>query len=161
MASVAVQKENAPKVQTPVRATPTWEPLRTMRELLRWDPFGEMAPAWPSTEIQAFMPSFEVKETQNAFVFTADLPGIEEKNLDVKLTNNRLTISGKRESEKTEQNETYYTSERSYGSFTRAFTLPEGFDGDKVSAELQKGVLMVTIPKKPEAQPKKVNVTTK
>jgi HSP20 family protein len=129
-----------------------------MRELLRWDPFGEMTPAWSSSEGQVFMPNFEVKETQSAFVFTADMPGIEEKNLDVKLTHNRLTVSGKRESEKTEQSETYYTSERSYGSFTRAFTLPEGFDGDKVNAELAKGVLTITIPKKPEAQPKKVSV---
>ena len=132
-----------------------------MRELLRWDPFTEMTPTWASTEVQAFMPNFEVKETQSAFVFKADMPGIEEKDLDVNLTNNRLTISGKRESEKTEKNETYYTTERSYGSFTRAFTLPEGFDGDKVSAELSRGVLCITIPKKPETQPKKVSVQSK
>ena len=161
MASVAVQKNAAPKPQAPVRQAPSWEPLRTMRELLRWDPFSEMAPAWSSAEAQTFMPDFEVKETQNAFVFTADMPGVEEKNLEVKLTNNRLTITGKRESEKTEQNETYYATERSYGSFARTFTLPEGFDGDHAGAELQSGVLTVTIPKKPEAQPKKVTVNSK
>ncbi len=161
MASVAVQREKAPKVPAPVRPEATWEPFRTMRELLRWDPFGEMAPAWTSREVQTFMPDFEVKETQNAYVFKADLPGIEEKNLEVKLTNNRLNISGRRESEKTEQNETYYATERSYGSFARTFTLPEGIDGENVNAELQKGVLTVTIPKKPEAQTKKVTVTSK
>lgn len=161
MASVAVQREKAPQPPAPVRRTTGWEPFNTMRELLRWDPFSEMAPAWTSSEVQTFMPDFEVKETPQAFVFTADMPGIEEKNLEVKLTNNRLTVSGKRESEKTEQNETYYTTERSYGSFARAFTLPEGIDGDQVNAEMQKGVLTITIPKKPEAQPKKVSVTSK
>lgn len=161
MASVAVQREKAPAVQAPVRQAPSWEPLRAMRELLRWDPFTEMAPAWITSEAQTFMPNFEVKETQNAFVFTADMPGIEEKNLEVKLTNNRLSVSGLRESEKSEQDETYYATERSYGSFARTFTLPEGFDGDKVSAELKQGVLTVTIPKKPEPQPKKVTVTSK
>jgi len=140
---------------------PTWEPFRTMRELLRWYPFGEMAPAWTSLEAQTFMPDFEVKETQNAFVFKADMPGIEEKNLDVKLTANRLTVSGKRETEKTEQKETYYTTERSYGSFSRSFTLPEGIDGEKVAAELEKGVLTITVTKKPEAAAKQVNVTSK
>ncbi len=161
MASVAVQKQAAPKPQAPVRHGPAWEPLRTMRELLRWDPFSEMAPTWTSSEVQTFMPDFEVKETQDAFVFTADMPGVEEKNLEVQLTNNRLTISGKRESEKTEQNATYYATERSYGSFARTFTLPEGVEGDRASAELKSGVLTVTIPKKPEAQPKKVTVTSK
>lgn len=161
MASVAVQREMAPQVPAAVRPMPPWEPFRTMRELLRWYPFGEMAPAWTSLEAQTFMPDFEVKETQNAFVFKADIPGIEEKNLDVKLTNNRLTVSGKRETEKTEQNETYYATERSYGSFSRSFTLPEGFDGEKVAAELEKGVLTITVSKKPEAAAKKVNVTSK
>jgi len=89
------------------------------------------------------------------------MPGIEEKNLDVKLTNNRLTVSGKRETEKTEQNETYYATERSYGSFSRSFTLPDGLDGEKVAAELEKGVLTITVTKKPEAAAKKVNVTSK
>ena len=161
MASVAVQREVAPQVPAAVRPMPTWEPFRTMRELLRWYPFGEMAPAWTSLEAQTFMPDFEVKETQNAFVFKADMPGIEEKNLDVKLTANRLTVSGKRETEKTEQKETYYTTERSYGSFSRSFTLPEGIDGEKVAAELEKGVLTITVTKKPEAAAKQINVTSK
>jgi HSP20 family protein len=79
----------------------------------------------------------------------------------VQLSDNRLSISGKRESEKTEQGETYYTSERSYGSFTRSFTLPEGVDRDKLRAELKNGVLNVVAPKRPEAQPKKISVASK
>lgn len=158
MASVSVQKKTAPAA-APIATTR--EPFKAMRELLGWDPFSEMAPTWPALEGHSFVPSFEVKETEKAFVFKADMPGIEEKDIDVRLTNNRLTVSGKRESEKSEQNETYYTTERSYGSFTRAFTLPEGIEGEEVAAELTRGVLTVTVPKKPETQPKKVNVTSK
>lgn len=161
MASVVVQRDTAPRISAAVRPTPTWEPFRTIRELLRWDPFGEMAPAWTSRDVQTFMPDFEVKETQNAFVFKADMPGVDEKNIDVKLNNNRLTVSGTRETEKIEQNDTFYASERSYGSFTRSFMLPAGFDGEKVAAELAKGVLTITIAKKPEAAAQKVNITSK
>jgi HSP20 family protein len=132
-----------------------------MRDLMRWEPFSELAPAWPTLGNAAFSPAFEVKETKDAFAFTADMPGVTEKDLQVQLSENRLSISGKRESEKTEQGETYYTNERNYGSFIRSFTLPEGIDADKVRAELKNGVLSVTVPKRPEAQPKKISVTSK
>jgi len=108
-----------------------------------------------------FLPNFEVKDSKEGFVFRADLPGVAEKDLQVQLTDNRLSISGKREAEKTEQNETYYASERSYGSFTRTFTLPEGVDTDKAHAELKNGVLTIALPRRPEAQPRKVNVVSK
>jgi hypothetical protein len=88
----------------------------------------------------------------------ADVPGIQEKDLEVTLTGNRLTIAGKRDTEKEEQNERYYTYERSYGSFTRTFTLPDGADADKLDANLSNGVLSIVIPKKPELQPKKIDV---
>jgi HSP20 family protein len=70
-----------------------------------------------------FVPDFEVKETKEGFVFKADVPGIKEKDLEITMTGNRLTISGKREAEMEERSDTYYACERSYGSFTRAFTL--------------------------------------
>ena len=161
MANVQVHKESGNKPAPVARRSMEWEPFRTMREMLRWDPFGEMAPTWPTFETPEFMPSFEVKETKEGYVFTADLPGVEEKNLEVKTTENRLTISGKRESEKTEQGDTYYTTERSYGSFSRVFTLPTGANLENIHAELKSGVLTVTVPKKPEAQPKKVSVSSK
>jgi HSP20 family protein len=156
MANIAVQKENGGK---PVPAAPAreWDPFRVMREMMRWDPFSEMLPL--TTGEAAFAPAFEVKETKEAFVFKADLPGIQEKDLDVKLTQNRLSISGKREQEKSEKGDTFYTYERSYGSFTRGFTLPEGVDGEKVKAELKEGVLTLTVPKRPENQPKKISVS--
>jgi len=155
MANVAVQRENGGK---PVAAAPAreWDPFRVMREMMRWDPFTEMLP--PATSEPAFAPAFEVKETKEGFVFKADLPGVQEKDLEVKLTQNRLSVSGKREQEKSEQNDTYYTYERSYGSFTRAFTLPDGVDPDNVKAELKEGVLTLTVAKRPEHQPKKIAV---
>lgn len=157
---VAIQKEG--KAQPPAqRAARSWDPFLSLRDLLRWDPFREMMPALPAFEDVSFAPAFEVKETKDAFVFNADLPGVAEKDLQVQLSDNRLTISGKRESEKTEQGETYYATERSYGSFTRSFTLPEGLDRDKLRAELKNGVLSVTAPKRPEAQPKKISVASK
>jgi HSP20 family protein len=105
-----------------------------------------------------FFPAFEVKETREAYAFRADLPGVEEKNVEITLTANRLTVSGKREEEKEEQGGAFYVSERTYGAFTRSFTLPEGIDGEHITAELTAGVLEIVVPKKPEAQPRKVTL---
>jgi HSP20 family protein len=136
------------------------EPMRMFHQLLNWDPFAEMSPLWSGSEAAEFMPAFEVKETKEGFVFKADLPGVKESDLHVGLSNNRLSVTGKREQEKSEKSDTYYTYERSYGSFTRAFTLPEGVDADHVKAELKQGVLTIEVPKRPEALPKKVPVQT-
>ena len=89
-----------------------------------------------------------------------DVPGIKQADLDVSLTGNRLTITGKREAEKEDKGDTYYTYERSYGSFTRSFTLPEGVNASAIRADLHDGVLSVVLPKTPEAQPKKIPVST-
>lgn len=157
MAQVSIQKEPAPK---PVAHTREWDPFRTMRELLRWEPLTEMLPRWPIEPVQLDV-SFDVKETKDAFVFKADLPGLKVEDIDVKLTQNRLAISGKREAEKTEKGETYYMYERSHGSFMRSFTLPEGVEPDKIEANLESGVLTLTLPKKPEVVPKQIDVKTK
>jgi HSP20 family protein len=130
-----------------------WDPFRVMREMLRWDPFVEALP----TEIEpTFVPRFEVKEAKEAYIFKADLPGVEEKDLDISLTGNRLTVNGKREAEKRTEEERYYAYERTYGSFTRSFTLPDGADAEHVKAELKNGVLTLVVPKVPEHQPKKI-----
>jgi HSP20 family protein len=127
-----------------------------MREMLRFDPFREMVPwAGQATE---FNPQFDVRETADAYVFRADLPGVEEKDLDISLTGNRLTVSGKREYEQRNENDTYYTCERSFGSFTRSFTLPEGVDPEHVQADVKNGVLTLHLPKRPEMQPKKIEI---
>ncbi len=135
----------------------TWDPFRLMRDMLRWDPYRDFDSVFAGTE-RAFAPTFEVAETKDAYVFRADLPGVKEADLDISLTGNRLTISGRREQERHEQGDTFYASERAYGSFTRAFTLPEGIDGDNVHADLKNGVLTLSVPKKPEVQPRKVSI---
>ena len=108
-----------------------------MRDVLRWDPFRELEGA-AGGDYGLFAPSFDVKENKEGYVFRADLPGVKEEDLEISLTGNRLAISGKREQEKHEQGDTYYASERSYGSFSRAFTLPDGTDAENVKAELKK-----------------------
>jgi HSP20 family protein len=145
------QNEAAPQ------SASVWDPFRVMRDVLRWDPFRELEAA--GGEYALFAPSFDVKENKDGYVFRADLPGVKEEDLEIALTGNRLTIAGKREQEKREQGETYYATERSYGSFSRAFTLPDGTDGENVKAELKNGVLQVVVPKKPEVQPRKITIS--
>ncbi len=138
-----------------------FEPLRhVMRDVLSWDPFRTMLPLQMEERVAGFVPDFEVKETKESYVVKADLPGVKEADLEITLTGNRLGIHGKRESEKEEKTETYYACEREYGSFTRAFTLPEGADVEHTRAELKDGVLTVVLPKKPELQPKRIAVKT-
>ena len=127
---------------------------------MHWDPFRQMAPFLTGEDQPVrFTPDFEIKETGEGFVFKADLPGIEEKDLEITMTGNRLTISGTRQAEKEEATDTYYARECSYGSFTRAFTLPEGTDGNnQIQAELNQGVLTLLLPKRPELQPRRIEV---
>jgi HSP20 family protein len=143
------------------RVAREWDPFQTMRELMSLDPFRELMPRlWRGEEIGAvYAPAFDVKETKDAYMFKADLPGIREEDLDINITGNRLTVSGKREAEQVEESETYFCSERTYGSFSRSFTLPEGIKADQVRAELKEGVLALHVPKTPEAQPKRISVS--
>ncbi len=133
----------------------TVDPFEMIRELMGWEPLREMIPGFGGA---GFAPSFDVKESKDAFVFRADLPGIKEDDLELALTGERLTVSGKREEEKRAEDERYYSSERNYGSFSRSFTLPSGIDADHVSADLKNGVLTVVLPKKPEVQAKKIEL---
>lgn len=154
MSNLTVRKDSG---NAPAPRSTEWDPFRLARELLRFDPFREMTTIAPSFEA-TFSPAFEVKETKDGFTFKADVPGVKEADLEITRTGNRLTVSGKREADHEEKTDTYYTYERSYGSFTRAFTLPEGIDGDQIRAELKDGVLTLVVPKVPEAQPKKINL---
>ena len=155
MADVSVQKRN--QGEAPTLARREWDPFRVMRDMLRWDPFREMAPAL-SAEVPGYSPAFEVKETKESFVFKVDVPGIKEQDIEVNVAGNRLTISGKREAEKEDKGDTFYTYERSYGSFTRTFTLPDQTDGEHVKAELKNGELTVVVPKTPTAVAKRIPV---
>ncbi len=135
-----------------------WDPFRIMRQLTRFDPFASLEPL-AGMEPQVFTPAFDVKETKDSYVFKADLPGVREEDLEIALTGNRLTVSGKREEEEERrEDERYFSYERSFGAFTRSFTLPEGCDPDHVTAELKGGVLSLSVPKRPEVQPKRISI---
>lgn len=142
---------------TPSNAMSPFDPFRTMRELMRFDPFAEMSTMNVGQSLQ-FNPDFEVKETREGYQFRADLPGIKEKDLEISMTGNRLSVSGHREAEKRDESDRYYLYERSYGSFTRSFTLPDGIDSTKIAAELKDGVLTLMVPRRPETQPRKITV---
>lgn len=122
---------------------------RFMRELSRLD----------DTEARAarFVPTFDVKETPEAFEVYADVPGVKASDVDVQLNGNQLSITGKRVAENRKDDERFHQVERSYGSFSRVFTLPDNASHD-VNASLKEGVLRLTIPKKPEAKPRQIAV---
>jgi HSP20 family protein len=134
-----------------------WDPVSWARDLLRWDPFREMIPTLELPEMK-FNPAFEIKEGKEGYTFKADVPGVADKDIEVTRTGNRLSISGKRESEKEDKGETWYAMERTFGSFTRTFTLPDGIDGEHIHAALKDGVLTVVVPKLPEAKPQKIEL---
>jgi HSP20 family protein len=136
----------------------TW---RMLQDLLHWDPFREMSQISGEERPLAFVPQFEVKETPESFVFKADIPGVKDQDLDISLTGNRLTISGKRDAEEVRDDERFFAYERVFGSFSRSFTLPAGTDPDAVQANLEHGVLTLFLPKKPEHQPRKISLVDK
>ncbi len=108
----------------------------------------------------AASPAVDVAETEKAFEITAELPGMDEKNIEVKLVNGGLSIKGEKKEEKEEKQKDYYLSERRFGSFERYFGMPEGVDASKIEASFKNGVLKVTLPKTAEAQQpaKKIDV---
>ncbi|MFT3765507.1 MAG: Hsp20/alpha crystallin family protein [Minicystis sp.] len=127
------------------------DPFRMIREMMSGDVFGG-----PAAGPDVFAPDIEVKETKDAFVVRADLPGVQERDIDIDITGNRLTLTGKREEEHRDEGDRFFAYERTYGTFTRSLTLPEGVDMDQVKAELKNGVLEIDIPKRAEAHARKV-----
>ncbi len=105
-------------------------------------------------------PAVDILDKGNAYEITADLPGLDEKSIDVQLVNGTLTIKGNKTEEKEEKKENYYLKERHFGSFQRSFTVPQDVETDKIHAKFEKGVLTVTLPKTAEAQKpaKKIDV---
>jgi HSP20 family protein len=128
------------------------DPFSLARDLFGWDPFY----AGPRS---AFIPAFEVKETSDSFVIKADLPGVDEKDLDVSMHAGVLTVSGSRQSEERKEGESFALYERQYGSFSRSFSLPDIADGERIDAKLVGGVLTLTIAKKAEAKPRKISIS--
>jgi HSP20 family protein len=154
MANIAIRRD-AGQV-TPTRAA-EFDPFRLMRDWMRWDPFREMAPTF-APEREGFYPAFDVKETDHTYVFRADLPGVRGADVEVTMQGNRLQVSGKREADHEERTDTYYTYERSYGSFLRSFTLPQEADMKNIHSDLTDGVLTISVGKLPSAQPRKIEI---
>jgi HSP20 family protein len=146
-----------------------------MTVITRWDPFREFSTLQDrmnrlfresygpegreeSLTTSTFAPPVDVYEDEHNVTLKIEVPGIDEKDIDVRVENNVLTVHGERKFEKEEKEENFRRVERQYGSFTRTFTLPTTVDAEKVSANYEKGILKITLPKKAEAKPKQIKV---
>ncbi|WP_036280425.1 Hsp20/alpha crystallin family protein [Methylocystis sp. ATCC 49242] len=147
-----------------------WRPFEALRRQL--DRFFDEAPlqkrsgdyepferfvGWPAT------PPVDFVERDNEYELTAELPGMDQKDVEAKVVNGALVIHGEKKVEREEKNEGYFFSERRYGSFKRSFRLPDGVDAEKIKATFEKGVLKVTLPKSAEMkqQEKKIEIASK
>jgi HSP20 family protein len=132
-----------------------WGPWRlpSPRSLFDVEPFRQVS--W------AKAPAVDIVDTEKSYEITAELPGMDEKNVEVKFANGVLTIKGEKKEEKEENKKDYHLSERRYGSFQRSFTVPEGVDAEKIEATFKNGVLTVSLPKTPEAQKQEKQIAIK
>ena len=105
-----------------------------------------------------FVPPVDVYEDENSIQVRLEVPGIDEKDIDIRLENNVLTVRGERKFEKEEKEENFHRVERRYGTFTRSFTLPSTVNSEDVLADYEKGVLKIRLPKRAEAKPKQIKV---
>jgi HSP20 family protein len=103
-------------------------------------------------------PAVDIYEQDNNIVIKAELPGVDPKDVDIRLDNNVLTIQGERKFDNEVKKESYHRVERSYGAFTRSFTLPNTVDPNSIKAEFKEGVLRITLPKREEAKPKQIQI---
>lgn len=137
------------------------------------DPFFDFADrffngAWPaalnreaenSNKKMTWAPAVDIRETESEFVAIAELPGLTKDDIQVSIEDNVLSISGERTLEKKTENDTYHRVERSYGAFSRAFSLPKGVDTSNVNASFKDGVLTLTVPKTEEVKPRRISVS--
>ncbi|HTP44456.1 MAG TPA: Hsp20/alpha crystallin family protein [Candidatus Acidoferrum sp.] len=138
-----------------------WEPFRNVNSLQEQFSrlFDTSFPGRSSeSDLTTWAPAVDIQETENELVLKADLPGIEEKDIDVRIENNTLTIRGERKFEKQVNEDNYLRVERSYGSFSRSFSLPNTINTEAIHAEYKNGVLSVQMPKRAESKPKQVKV---
>ena len=143
-----------------------------MNSISRWEPFRGISTLQEEvnrlfessfhgrseSSSASWAPAVDVHETENELIVTADLPGMNEKDLDVRVENNMLTISGERKTETNVEDDNYLRVERSYGSFSRSVALPNTVNSDAVAAEYRNGVLTVKLPKREETKPRQVKV---
>ncbi|MDE2167069.1 MAG: Hsp20/alpha crystallin family protein [Alphaproteobacteria bacterium] len=164
---------NAPtpvEVKSALSGTPdVWRSFRSEMDRLfdRFDRFG--FPSFPSlpslfersASFSFNVPAVDVSEDDKAYKIEAELPGLNEKDIEVSLNGDLLVLKGEKRQEKEEKGKNTYVSERSYGSFQRAFSLPDGVDRNKIAADFSKGVLTVTLPKNAETQKQQKKVEIK
>src|ERR687888_760054 len=113
-----------------------------------------------NTSSQRWAPAMDLVEADDHFVLKADLPGLSEDDVTIEVQDGTLTISGERKSENEQRNKGWYRLERSFGRFSRSLTLPEGVNADAISANFDKGVLEIRIPKPEERKPRRVQIGT-
>jgi HSP20 family protein len=138
-----------------MRALTPWTGMSTLRrEMDRvFDRFFDFEPGWAGLELAGdWAPKVDLSETKDAFVVRAEIPGVEQKEIQVSLQDQMLTIKGEKAKENEEKDEHYHRMERSYGGFARAMRLPVAVDPSKVTASFKDGVLTVTLPKTPAAK---------
>jgi len=141
-----------------------WEPFRdlmTLQERMNRmfdESFGRLRATDDSVDSGVWSPAVDIYETDHDIVLKAELPEVKEKDIDIRLENNTLTLKGERKFEKETKEENYHRVERAYGAFSRSFTLPVTVDQDKINAEYKDGILKITMPKKEETKPKQVKV---
>jgi HSP20 family protein len=135
-------------------------PFATLQREIDWlfDRFNRGFPTFLGNSVNGLVPSMDVTETDKEIEITAELPGLEEKDVQINVSNDVLSIRGEKKAEKEEKDKNYRLVERSYGSFERTLELPEGVNADAITANISKGVLKVTIPKPAPAQAKKIEV---
>jgi HSP20 family protein len=144
-----------------------------MTMITRWDPFREMATLQDrmnrlfqdfgrgNEELMtagSFVPPVDIYEDEHSITVKMEIPGIDEKDLDIRLENSTLTVRGERKFEKEEKEENFQRIERRYGSFTRSFTLPNTVDTENVDASYDNGILKLRLAKRAEARPKQIKV---
>ena len=162
--------------EAPERNAGEWRPLANLRrEMDRlFDDFGwgfgrrplgrtlfDVEPFWRGELSFGKAPAVDIAEREKEYEITAELPGLDESNVEVKFADGLLTIKGEKRVEKEEKKKNYYLSERRFGSFQRSFQVPDGVDADKIAATFKNGVLTVSLPKSPEAQKKEKKIAIK
>lgn len=159
MAEAARKLPTKPTKSDALSRTGDWPPFEGLRrEIDRlfddFHPFGWRFPEIPALRRAAWQiaPAIDLVEKDKEYEITAELPGIDEKDIELKLSNRMLTIRGEKSEETEEHEKDYHLSERRFGSFERSLQLPEGVDAEKIEARFAKGVLTVKLPKSDEAQ---------
>jgi HSP20 family protein len=148
----------------PFRVSPAWDPFRELEEMQSRlaSLFGRRLPLPDSREEQfsltEWTPPVDIAEDEKEYTIKAELPGVNKEDVKVTVEGGVLSITGERKSEKEEKDKKYHRIERSYGTFIRSFTLPEGTASDKINAEFKDGMLKLHLPKDEKAKPKTVDV---